>query len=242
MGRSIAFAMFAAALSLAAPLPRTPPASARSPCCPRSASRCNAEIEIVPLQAGEEEGAGRAPRRRATLSPPAGIELNPVLNSMRFSDRAPQQPPGPARHHHAAGERAVPRDAGRAAVDQRAPGARVHLPARPGRIQGTSRRSPPRRAKPAAAAPATKPEPAAPARRAASPSRPSRSPRPPRRWPPRRSARAAKPDRRSRSRRREARAERRSRSPSRKIEAQPLPARSRRSRGQPRPRRRRCTK
>ena len=43
-----------------------------------------AEIEIVQLQPGEEEGLGaRLPTGDAFAA--AGIEINPVLNSMRFS-------------------------------------------------------------------------------------------------------------------------------------------------------------
>jgi pilus assembly protein FimV len=81
--RSIAFAMFAAALSLAV---STAHAAGLGKITVLSSLGQNllAEIEIVQLQPGEEEGlVARMPSLDAFTA--AGIEPNVILNSVRFS-------------------------------------------------------------------------------------------------------------------------------------------------------------
>jgi len=83
VGRSIAFAMFAAALSLAVSSAHAA-GLGKITVLSKLGQPLLAEIEIVQLQPGEEEGLGaRLPTGDAFAA--AGIEINPVLNSMRFS-------------------------------------------------------------------------------------------------------------------------------------------------------------
>ena len=83
MVRSIAFAMFAAALSLAVPSVHAA-GLGRINVLSALGQPLLAEIEIVQLQAGEEEGlTARMPSVDAFVA--AGIEPTPVLSSIRFA-------------------------------------------------------------------------------------------------------------------------------------------------------------
>jgi pilus assembly protein FimV len=83
VGRSIAFAMFAAALSLAASSAHAA-GLGKIAILSKLGQPLLAEIEIVQLQPGEEEGlAARLPSGDAFVA--AGIEISPVLNSVRFN-------------------------------------------------------------------------------------------------------------------------------------------------------------
>jgi pilus assembly protein FimV len=82
VGRSIAFAMFAAALSLAVPSAHAA-GLGKITVLSSLGQPLLAEIEIVQLQPGEEEGLiARLPSADAFTA--AGIEISPILNSVRF--------------------------------------------------------------------------------------------------------------------------------------------------------------
>ncbi|HEV7477058.1 MAG TPA: hypothetical protein VGO02_04890, partial [Burkholderiales bacterium] len=83
VGRSIAFAMFAAALSLAVPSAHAA-GLGKITVLSSLGQPLLAEIEIVQLQAGEEEGlTARLPSSDAFIA--AGIEPTAVLNGLRFN-------------------------------------------------------------------------------------------------------------------------------------------------------------
>ena len=84
MGRSIAIAVVAAALWVAAPFAAHSAGLGKLTVLSPLGQSLNAEIEIVALQAGEEDGL------TARLASPeafkqAGIDFNAALNSVRFS-------------------------------------------------------------------------------------------------------------------------------------------------------------
>lgn len=84
MGRSITIAILAAAVTLAAPLATYAAGLGRLTVQSSLGQPLNAEIEIVSLQPGEEEGlVARLAAPEAFAQ--AGIELNPVLLSLRFA-------------------------------------------------------------------------------------------------------------------------------------------------------------
>ena len=84
MGKSIAIAILSAALGFAAPLTVFAAGLGKLTILSALGQPLNAEIEVVSLQPGEEEGLN------AKLGSPeafrqAGIEFNPALNSVRFA-------------------------------------------------------------------------------------------------------------------------------------------------------------